>query len=147
MKKKKLDPETRLQHRADFCLTLRKQDGPAEFVELKFDHNFHKDQYAVGSGQGADTKLSGGSEIAPIHAIIKREEQFSLAALTNPELRKKVTRILKFATNFHVRDSVFKVQNEAEHGTLIYRKQEFVVTPNTMELFQFGNLLLQLSRY
>ena len=117
-----------------------------KFIELKFSHDLKSDQYSIGSGKEADVKLEPKLEIAPVHAIIKRSDELTIPSSPS-ENRTKIERITKFMMNFHVKSAAFKVQNESQYGTLIYRRQEFLVTPNTMELFQFGNLLLQLSRY
>lgn len=57
--------------------------------------------------------------------------------------------VLKLAEESPFAESscTFKIENLSRYGVVIGRAKGFVMEPNTMEIFQIGNLLVQIARY
>lgn len=69
--------------------------------------------------------LSASKEVEEEHAVLKLAEESPFAEPT----------------------SIFKIENLSRFGVVIGRNKEFIMEPNTMEIFQIGNLLIQIARY
>lgn len=79
----------------------------------------------IGSATDADIVLASSPEIEDEHAVLKLGEE----------------------SPFADSERTFRVENLSRYGVVIGRNKEFVMEPNTMEIFQVGNLLVQIARY
>ncbi len=121
-------------------------------VELGFGSGTEKTEYKIGTAEECDVKLSSetaaGEEeaVAEHHATLKKINEFSVEKVP-PKVYGKIRKMLGFMSNLRLKDSVFKVECHGQFGVIVGRKQPFVIEPNMMEVFQIGNLLIQISRY
>lgn len=106
---------------------------------LQFDHSKGKDEYTVGSNKDSFIILEATPDASLTHATIKKIEGY-----VNVEESKKPC---KSNERFASHEGIFRVSNSAQYGTLIFSRRTFLIPPQTMELFQFGNLMVQISRY
>ena len=117
-----------------------------ESVAFPFDEESGQKQYVVGTNPQSDLKLPEGRDASPTHAEIHRNDEFSLRTLP-AEVQHKILCLGTFLTNYQMKDSTFNLSSSARHGTIIYRRCPFLVEPGSIENFQFGDLLVQISRY
>jgi hypothetical protein len=131
--------------RASFCLFLVSESSK-DCVVLPFPGSSPEQFYAIGSSPQADLKLEEAFDTSLNHAEIRRTDEFCFRSLP-PETLQQFLRIGTFLTNYQLKDGTFSIANAARYGTLICRSSPFLVEPGSIENFQFGNLLLQISRY
>ena len=91
--------------------------------ELIFDPNEKGNDKKIGSGENSDIIL--GSKFDSHYATLKLAEE---SVFADPNV-------------------MFQIENLSRYGIIIKRKKDFAMEPNTMEVFQIGNLLVQISRY
>ena len=90
--------------------------------KLSFDEDTIDKECKIGSAKDTDVALSPSNEVEAHHATLKIAEESPFAEPT----------------------SLFRMENLSRYGVLIKRK-ELVMEPNTMEIFQFENLLVQIE--
>jgi len=115
---------------------------------LQFPDELQENSYKIGISEDAVVKLSKNkyTEDSKIYANIKRHDEYKISHLPIKK-QCEIFRMLKFCTNLRISDTIFKLENFGQFGTVVSREIPFLIEPNTMELFQIGNLLIQISRY
>jgi hypothetical protein len=93
--------------------------------QFNFDPSAETNDKKIGSAKDADIILTASEEVEDQHAVLKLAEESPFAEIT----------------------SMFKIENLSRFGVVIGRSKEFIMKPNTMEIFQIGNLLVQIGRY
>eukprot|EP00831_Metopus_contortus_P007113 TRINITY_DN12720_c0_g1_i1.p1 TRINITY_DN12720_c0_g1~~TRINITY_DN12720_c0_g1_i1.p1 ORF type:complete len:338 (-),score=48.72 TRINITY_DN12720_c0_g1_i1:152-1135(-) len=130
----------------DAAIILKKQGNPSQFLSLLYDSYDPANEFSVGSDPSSDLVLEESSTISAHHATIKRSDEILTSDILK-EKTKKALHMAYFFCNCDIKDSVFKIYSEGEYGVILYRPHPFCVEPNTMRVFQAGNLLIQISRY
>ena len=98
--------------------------GAESSKKFSFDENTINKEYKIGSAKDTDVALNPSNEVEAHHDTLKTAE----------------------ASPFAEPSSLCKMEDLSRYGVLIKRK-ELIMEPNTMEIFQFENLLVQISRY